>query len=711
MDRRFVDSLVSLAPVDAHRCWKAVARFQDDPDHPGLNFERLGGNAGKNRLCSIRASLELRILLAVDGSTAVLLRAGHHDRIYELAARSTFVAPAHSSPGLIGIDSETRDLDGAVVARRPEPTIERAPEPGILDHWATSELQEAGFSDPQISLLRGATLDNLLEVWSDIDDEQLSLILELVELSPEEWRRADAGEEDERFRSAVLERGALSGLSGALTAEELEHLASAPIEDWMVFLHPSQRELVERAFPGPARIRGSAGTGKTVVALHRAARLARVLQAEQPHAPPILFTTYIKNLPPVFENLFRRLPQATGDRVVFTNVDKLAHGVCANAGVAVVHDPRVVSSEFNNAYIATVGRGSALAQLGLTRDYIREEIVAVVKGRAISALDEYLAIDRTGRRTPLGREARSQIWELKEAWDQRLAAEGVMDFVDVINRAVELAPEVSGPRFSAAIVDEAQDLTLASLRLIQALLPDEGPDRLLLVGDGAQRIYPGGFTLREAGLDIRGKSAVLRLNYRNTDRIIDSARACVGSEEVFDLAEEFRRGDELGEVTRTGLVPLCVAASSVDEQLDWVSNRINELIDMDAAGPGDIAVCAPTNRLVRSTVKALEGAGLRVQSLESFDGVPNDRVKVGTFHRAKGLEFKAVFIPGLSDSSFPGQRRPGQSDSEYEEQRSRQLSQLFVAMTRARDRLVVLYDGKPAEAVAAAIDTFEQVDL
>ncbi len=721
IDPQFLSSILALDPSDAQRVLKAVEQYTTDPATPSLNLERLGGRAGNNRLWSIRASLELRVLLARQGPVSVLLRAGHHDAIYELADRTAFVTPVSGRPGLIGLRREAMDLSGpmavSVSPAAAVPADDRAP--SILEHWSTGELAEAGFDNADIDILREVTIDTLLDRWTDIDEETFSKVVELSELSPEEWRQRqlveDEGAADERFRRAIVERGALAGLSSVLTPDEVRRLAAAPIEDWMIFLHPDQRALVDRRFNGPARVRGPAGTGKTVVALHRAAVLTKRFATEGAGSPsPILFTTFVKTLIPVFENLYRRLPAAEEGAVEFVNVDKLAYRICRELDQQPVLDFRKVDSTFAKAHKAVVGVGTPLHRAQLTRSYLRDEITAVMKGRGIDSLDEYLDMERTGRRTPFSAAMREQAWELREEWDRRLAEAGVVDFPDVIRQARDLARSQPAPMYSAAIVDESQDFTSVGLQLVQALVNGptgtDRPDGLFIVGDGAQKIYPGGFTLAQAGVDVRGNSSVLRVNYRNTHQIIDAALACTGREAVDDLGDEYARGDAEVESRREGAKPFLVQVDDFDEQLAFVAHQVEQLCGDRALSPGDVAVFVSTNKLVKQAVAGLEADGLRCQELTDFRGLTKPLVKVGTFHRAKGLEFKVVFVLDLSADSFPSPRFTGQSEAEYADSRQLQISSLFVAMTRARDGLFVLCTGEPSDIVYGALDSFEIVE-
>lgn len=459
-------------------------------------------------------------------------------------------------------------------------------------------------------------------------------------------------------------------------------------------------------------MRGSAGTGKTVVAIHRAAALARRGAAEG-RDEPVLFTTYIKSLPPVFEALFGRLPGTDGG-VEFVNVDKLAFQVCREAGDKPFVNTKNVEAAFAAAHRAVVTDGSLIEQLGLTRGYLREEVTAVIKGRGIRSLDEYLKIERTGRRTPFSEAVRREVWALHEAWAAEAAQRKTVDFPDIVLRARDHARRAPAPRYAAAIVDEAQDLTLVGLQLVRALVngPEgvDRPDGLFIVGDGAQRIYPGGFTLRQAGVEVRGRTAVLRQNYRNTQAIIDAAMAVAGDEPVDDLGEAHDRGDAASEAQRTGARPALVLCGGHDDELRYLVDEIGRLGATAGVGPGDIAVATATNDQAKRVLAMLRGARVAVQDLAKYDGVPSDQVKVGTHFRIKGLEFKVVLLPFLGAADFPRPAAAGQHPTEYDEQRSRSVNQLFVAMTRARDGLYLLCSGDPSPVIEPALASFELVE-
>jgi superfamily I DNA/RNA helicase len=701
-------SLSRLDGIAARQVNDAMSIFCTDPGRPGLNLELLNGS---RRLHTIRASKSIRILLAREGDVSVFLEAGAHDDIYNRAARMRFVAnPATGFVGLVPIDVAGDDEanERRLLAERRQTTLDYARDVvGVLDHWSDAELLEVGFTDIEIGVLRTCAAEDELCLL-DLPGDRLELAIDLLELAPEQWRNPSldpAAEAERRIREVLL--ASPQSFTQLFPPEEAARIAAAPIEDWMVFLHPDQRAAIERRHSGPARVRGSAGTGKTVVGLHRAAALARRFEADG-ESGKVLFTTYIKSLPPVFASLFARLPLAAVDQVEFINIDKLAFRICRESGDRPQLEPRAIDAAFASAYRTVVQAGSPLAEL--SRDYLRTEVQAVIKGRGLRSVEDYLAIDRTGRRTRFTEPLRRQMWLLKEEWDRQMAQRGTIDFTDVILRARDHARRLPAPAYRAAIIDEAQDLTLVGLQLIRALINGQSgdrPDGLMVVGDGAQRIYAGGFTLKQAGIDVRGRTTVLKVNYRNTRQIINAAMAVAGDQVVDDLGDEQRRGDAAPESARDGIKPVLKCCTSHLDELGFVVRAIADLTSSGTMSIADFAVAAATNDQAKQIREALSAAGIECQTLESYDGQPTDAVKVGTHHRIKGLEFKVVFLPFLGAADFPRSQVPGQGDLEYAEATELAVSCLFVAMTRARDGLFLSCSGEPSTVLEPAVTSFE----
>lgn len=466
-----------------------------------------------------------------------------------------------------------------------------------------------------------------------------------------------------------------------LTVEEVQQaayagLAAEPIESWMAFLHPDQIKVVRRTFNGPSRIRGAAGTGKTVVGLHRAAYIARQ------HPGRVLVTTFVRTLPDVLSTLFRRLAPEVADRVDFLSVHQLAHTLLRARGVKVKLDADAALLAWNTVWARHGARGPVGA---IDRDqrYWKEEIDAVIKGRGLASLAEYENCSRVGRTRRLTLPQRAAVWELYSAYESELRARDVWDYPDVILHAGAAAtPETS--RYTAVVIDEAQDLTAAMIRLLHRLVGD-GEDGLTLIGDGQQSIYPGGYTLGELGISIAGRGVVMTRNYRNTREIASFAISLVGDSGFVDIESGTRGRMDDAEVLRDGVAPVVERFSSVAAHDLALLSRVRELLATPGVHPGDVGVLALRTRDVSACARVLAAAGVPVVELASYDGRIARGVKVGTVKRAKGLEFKHVLVAHAPVQLVSGQ--PGERDATERVEIERR--ELYVAMTRARDGLWV----------------------
>jgi superfamily I DNA/RNA helicase len=318
----------------------------------------------------------------------------------------------------------------------------------------------------------------------------------------------------------------------------------------------------------------------------------------------------------------------------------------------------------------------------------------VIRGRALRDLDAYLGLERSGRGTPLSRELRAETWRLAQRYAEALSERGIGDFSDVLLKAHEVVSASGKLEYDAVVVDEAQDLTEAALRLLYALVGNRD-NGLLLVGDGQQSIYPGGFNLAALGVQVRGRSVVLSRNYRNTRQVFDAARAVVAGQSFDDGGERPEPGERPVEVTRVGPEPVIVAATSGDDHDLALAAAIEAAVE-SGAGLGDLSVLVPQQTQVDHYLKMIESLGLPTQPLKEYDGRPNALVKVGTYQRAKGLEFKQVFLPRLDPDGLREAQRSTEDDESHRERIALLRRQLFVAMSRARDGLWLGYVVAPS---------------
>lgn len=461
---------------------------------------------------------------------------------------------------------------------------------------------------------------------------------------------------------------ALFDVSG-LELDLLRRTGQMGLEEWMTFLHPSQLDAVARRYAGPCRVRGPAGCGKTVVALHRAAFLSGA------HEGRILVTSYVKTLPVVLGNLVQRLTPTTADRFTFTGIHKLAFEILRQAGAPARYDQRKVADAWRVAWDAYADQ---LTTSTLKEAYWREEVSAVVKGRGLEHFDDYVDLARVGRRTALQAGQRRLLWDLYCTYQAELEKRRVEDFDDVVTRALTMAQEGEAATYRFVVVDECQDLTLQALRLTAALVSHEA-DGLTLVGDGQQAIYAGGYTLKEAGISVTGRATVLTTNYRNAVKILDRAREVVKHDTFDDLEDVYESGDRPTAVARAGGVVLEVVADSRASAELCLIERLSE----DHAHGHDLgqaAVLCQSTSDIRRISRVLAARGIASIDLEDYAGLPVDAIKIGTVKRAKGLEFSRVYLPHVDDYLL----NPEEHEAEHVQRARREL---FVAMTRARDGL------------------------
>ncbi|MCM3521486.1 nuclease-related domain-containing DEAD/DEAH box helicase [Curtobacterium sp. P97] len=511
-------------------------------------------------------------------------------------------------------------------------------------------------------------------------DEVLAALLEHFPVIGE----APAAAQQLVVPAPVLPREQVPTLDDETVDHLLDGVLEAPIEDWMAFLDPAQAKLVRRNFNGPARIRGAAGTGKTVVGLHRAAYLARATGGR------VLFTTYIRTLPAVLESLLERLAPDMVGRVDFVNVHAFANRLLKERGVTFAIDTLEAQRAFSDAW-NVISASSPLKAARFTRRYWEDEVAYVIKGRGLTRFDEYADLARVGRKHALPVEVRQAVWDLYEAYSSNLRRRGVCDFEDTVLLARDALRELPLDRYDAVIVDEAQDLSCAMVSLLHALVGDR-PDGLTLIGDGQQTIYPGGYTLGEVGISLTGRGVVLDVNHRNTAEILDFAKQMVTDDQFMDIEGIDGAGDAVSAVSRSGEQPGVHHFADRDAHDAALLARVEQVLRLVGTGHGDVGILTATNPQADKVRAVLDAAGVPSVSLKYYAGKSSKQIRVGTIKRAKGLEFKQVLLPHVPAKLLAD--APETESVADRERRELDRRELYVGMTRARDGLWVGSLGK-----------------
>ena len=712
-----------------------IARFERDSRAPGLNYEKIAGAKDPNmRSLRIDGGYRAVVLKPAEGDIHILLWADRHDDAYRWAARHA-----------CGINPET----GALQVYQPRPAAGQA---GVAEQ--AGESAPAGppdrFAPPGASapadpaglfarlrhreLLRLGVPAGMVAEVREVRDEA-----GLEEMAPrlpvEAYEALFLYMAGESYEQIVLERETppepvdttdfATALGRAETRSrfividddhELEAMFSAPLERWRVFLHPSQRRLVERHWNGSVRVLGGAGTGKTVVAMHRARWLARHL----PEGERVLFTTFTRNLAADIESSLRTI--CTPDemkRIEVVNLDRwvqrLLRGRRYRFRLTFARDAESWREAMKK-------RAGALALSGRFYD---DEWEQVIQAHGVTTREEYLRVPRTGRGVRLNRAARASIWPVFEEYRAQLAERGIMEVADCHRLAGALLeqdrggadPGRSSPAgaFTAVVVDEAQDMTAPAWRLLRSIVPG-GANDLFIVGDAHQRIYSRHrVVLGRCGIDVRGRARKLRLNYRTTEETRRWASRLLHRCAIDDLDGGADDNRDVRSVAH-GPEPRLKTFRTEDEQIAWLVRYLADLRDHGEPLRG-VCIVARTTRERDAIGDALRDAirdaigdergdadSLSVEVLEADAPDESSRgVRLATMHRVKGLEFDRMVIASVNEGLVPLAAAVGSVDAGPERSAAERAERalLYVAATRARKELTLSSYGAPSPFLIA----------
>ncbi|TDC42896.1 ATP-dependent helicase, partial [Actinomadura sp. KC345] len=400
----------------------------------------------------------------------------------------------------------------------------------------------------------------------------------------------------------------------------------------------------------------------------------------------VLLTTFTRNLAEALEKQLALLvddPEVR-DRVYVKNVDSVSYEVVGRH-----HKPAVAGDDVLNPLWEEAAEGTPFSISFLSREW--EQIVLA---QGLESEEEYLACTRAGRGVPLGKAQRAVVWRALRHVVDGLAAEGRSTFPQLANEAAEL---VAGPEYDHVIVDEAQDIHTAQWRLLRRLVA-EGPDDLFVVGDPHQRIYDSHVSLTSLGINVRGRSTKLKLNYRTTQEILAWSVPLLGSAPAQGLDDSADTLDGYRSPMH-GRRPVVRGYADRDAELDGLVEQVRAWLDAEVE-PGAIGVAARYGWVARKAAKRLKEEGVPAYQVPSR----TPGVQVGTMHRMKGLEFRCVAVIGADEKSMPAAKAitPEDEDAKAHAQDvQKERCLLFVASTRARDHLYVSYSGTPSPFLPA----------
>ncbi|MBS2964250.1 AAA family ATPase [Actinocrinis puniceicyclus] len=682
----FLPAYAKLDPPVRARVQSVFGKFAEHT-FAGLHLEKLQ-NARDERVRTIRIDKFWRgiVLAPASGDQYCLINVLPHDEAIAYA-RSRLFSVNHALGVIEMRDAEKLELIAPALRIQAQAAPER-----LFAAFPDKDLLRLGIEPDLLPLVRDITSEAALQaVERLLPQAQADVLTALASgLSVEEtWAEVSAGyaeqcaaaeSVDTEDLGAALSRSPSFAVAVAGEAE-LAAILDQPFDSWRVFLHPSQRRLAYAAsYAGPALVTGAAGTGKTVVALHRAVHLAR-------HRPalPVLLTTFTRALSDNLRASLDRLE--TGQEVLATvdvqGVDQLAHAVFSEQRAS-LGEHWAVATDADQA--AAWQHALDLTQAPFAPEFLADEWEHVVLAQDLTTAAQYLACSRAGRGEALGPRQREQVWQAIDIAAAQLRAANKWTFLQIAAEAARVQAGKSAPRYQHAVIDEAQDLHPAHWRLLRACVAP-GADDLFLVGDPHQRIYRNNASLRALGIEVRGRSRRLTLGYRSTSEILDFAAGILTCRQVADLADG-QNSDSLSGYRSLlhGRKPFTRAAAHRAEELDALAAQIKTWL-ADGVPAASIAVAARTRHLVDEAAEALRVHGLEVSTIEK-DAGRQPGVRLCTMHKLKGLEFQCVALVAIESGVVPPTRLGADAADLL-----RERCLLFVAATRARDALYISYSG------------------
>ncbi|MCW2225698.1 mRNA-degrading endonuclease RelE of RelBE toxin-antitoxin system [Bradyrhizobium japonicum] len=715
----FTDSLARLTGEEQKAVKTTAFDLQLNPANPGMSFHKLDKARDKN-FWSVRVNSDIRLIVHRSQQSLLLCYVDHHDKAYEWAERRKLeVHPKTGAAQLVEIRETVKEVLVPIYVQTELPLVQNGVQNrALFTNVSDDELLSYGVPTEWLEDVRRATEDTLLILAGHLPAEAAEALLELAtggkprrasrisaaysalegemlsrpstaaaKSSNEPTEPKDLEELVERLstilggsREAAFDHPDAQRRFRTITsAEELRVALDYPWEKWTIFLHPDQRDLVERDYAGPARVSGSAGTGKTIVALHRAAHLARAY----PNAR-VLLTTFSDTLASALQAKLRRLlgnEPRLGERIDVHSLNSIGLRLYKSH----IGQPAIATADVVSDLIGKEAAAAGAHKFSLR--FLMAEWDQVVDAWQLKSWEAYRDVARLGRKTRLPEMQRRQMWSILERVQAKLRSRQLITWPELFSSLAAAIGRDKPIVFDCAVVDEAQDVSPAHLRFLAALSGDRA-NGLFFAGDLGQRIFQQPFSWKSLGIDIRGRSRTLRVNYRTSHQIRTQADRLLGPS-VTDADGNTEKRDDAVSVFN-GPEPTVLALRDETDECKAVGRWIAELI---AAGvlPHEFGVFVRSEAQLDRARAAVMEAGLEFRVLDDRVETASGQVSIATMHLAKGLEFRAVAVMSCDDEVIPLQERIENvgDDADLQEVYETERHLLYVACTRARDHLLV----------------------
>ena len=675
-----------------------INKFRSDPTASSINYEKIQ-HAKDSNIHSVRIDKAYRgiVMKPETGNVYVLLWVDHHDKAYQWAKNK-----------VCSINPETGSLQIYKVADS-EVQLESKSESWdqevktLFSDIRDKHLMRLGVPEMLLPLVRSLKTEEELNKAADILPQEayeslfflisgfpleevfqeMEKLEELQEVNTDDYEKAlDNPESQHQFMVVDDEL-------------ELKAILAAPLEKWRVFLHPSQRKLVEKEWNGPVRVLGGAGTGKTVVAMHRAKWLA--LNICKSKNDRILFTTFTRNLAEdIKENLGKICTDDIMSRIEVVNLDRWVSNFMRSNGYKYEIDYGKRTEElWENAL------NEIPANLNLAPSFYREEWERIIQPHGIVSLAEYMKVSRIGRGIRLNRKDRKSIWPVFEEYRVLLNERGLREADDAMRDARAIL-EGKGNilPYQAIVVDEAQDMGPQAFQLIKQMVSEKKEQNsIFIVGDAHQRIYRHKVVLSNCNINIRGRGRKLRINYRTTE---ETSRWSVNLLKGVNIDDLDGGKDDLKGYKSLlhGNEPEIKRFETFKNEVDFIAKKLQQL-ESEGGNLKEICLVARTNDLLKQYEGAIKAKGLETYFIRRSEAENrmSSGLRMATMHRVKGLEFDQIIIVGLNKGIVPFEKTmSGSSDLAVQrESELRERALLYVAATRAKKEVIITCSGTVSE--------------
>ncbi len=664
----FIDSLSKLTNQEQKEVKTTVFDLQVNPASPGHRFHKLE-RAKDPRFASVTVSKDIRLIVHRSQNSLLVCYVDHHDDAYQWAQRRKLEThPTTGAAQLVEVRETVQEIT------IPSYVPETRQKPKLFVDISDDELLGFGIPPEWLEDVRNANEDTVLELADHLPVEAAEALLELAtggtptasEIAPPATNPFEHPDAQRRFRMMS-------------ETEELARALEYPWEKWTVFLHPRQHQIVTADYSGPARVYGSAGTGKTIVALHRAVHLAK----NNPNTR-VLLATFSDALANALQTKLRRL---------IYNQPKLGEQIEVYAMEAIgqrLHHlifgkVQITSTEHIRDLLAKAAE--TVADQNFSLKFLLSEWEEIVDAWQLDSLQSYLTVPRLGRKTRLPESQRTTLWAIFEQVQAALSTQGLTTQAGLFNALTKHYSDGANSPFDFIVVDESQDINVAQLKFLAAL-SGKRANGLFFAGDQGQRIFQLPFSWKSLGVDVRGRSKRLWINYRTSHQIRMQADKLLGPElSDVDGITENRQGTIS---VFNGPQPVIEGYNTKEKEIQAVSQWITAQIDAGIV-PDEIGIVVRSDQELERAKIATEKAGQSFKVLDERVSTLAGNISLCTMHLAKGLEFRAVAVMACDDNVIPSQERINAiaDDADLEEVYNTERHLLYVACTRARDELLV----------------------